>query len=505
MHYGAMSDGDMGRGQREPADGDIVREQAVLFRLTDRLYRANSLGEIYDAALDAICDALGSSRASILRFDSHGVMSFVAWRSLSEEYRDAVNGHTPWTCNDHDAEPIFVEDIRLSGESRQLVDTVLGEGIEALAFIPLASSRELIGKFMVYYPVPHRFGDRERELALTIARQLGFAIERERAETTAARLSALVESSDDAIIASDMDGIVTDWNSGAERLYGYGREEMVGRPLMLLMPPDRQNEEREILARIRNGEHVGHFETVRLRKDGSGIPISLTASPIADASGAIVGVSKIGRDISERLRAQQQRELLLREMDHRVKNLFAIAKTIVKLSAPAAETPAALASTVSDRLGALARAHALTMLPSTGPSVQVATSLHALIAAILEPYREGTDEHPRFAISGIDMPVPPGMITPLSLLLYEFATNAAKHGSLSAAAGAIEIACSIRHDKVALQWREVGGPSPVATEDEGFGSRLIRAAASELGGLVRDRDAAGMILELTIDIEKFSA
>ncbi|WP_245525325.1 GAF domain-containing protein, partial [Mesorhizobium sp. M8A.F.Ca.ET.213.01.1.1] len=104
-----------------------------------------------------MCDALGSSRASILRFDSHGVMSFVAWRSLSEEYREAVNGHTPWTRGEHNAEPIFVEDIRLSGESRQIIDTVLGEGIEALAFIPLASSRELIGKFMVYYPARHRF------------------------------------------------------------------------------------------------------------------------------------------------------------------------------------------------------------------------------------------------------------------------------------------------------------------------------------------------------------
>ncbi|RWD30204.1 MAG: PAS domain S-box protein [Mesorhizobium sp.] len=493
-----MSDAAMGQGRREPADGDIVREQAVLFRLTDRLYRANGLGEIYDAALDAICDALGSSRASILRFDSHGVMSFVAWRSLSEEYREAVNGHTPWTRGEHNAEPILVEDIRLSGESRQLIDTVLGEGIEALAFIPLASSHELVGKFMVYYPAPHRFADRERELALTIARQLGFAIERKRAETTAARLSALVESSDDAIIATDTDGIVTDWNSGAERLYGYGRKEMIGRPLMLLIPP-------EILARIRNGEHVEHFETVRLCKDGSSIPISLTVSPIADASGAIVGASKIARDISERLRAQEQRELLLREMDHRVKNLFVIASSIVNLSASAAETPAALASTVSDRLGALARAHALTMLPSTGPSVQVATSLHALIAAILAPYRHGADEHPRFAISGIDMPVPSAMITPLSLLLHEFATNAAKHGSLSAAAGSIEIACSNSDGKVTVQWREVGGPSPVATEDEGFGSRLIRAAASELGGFVRGWDPAGIVLEITIDIGRFSA
>ncbi|TGT51194.1 PAS domain S-box protein, partial [Mesorhizobium sp. M00.F.Ca.ET.170.01.1.1] len=132
-------------------------------------------------------------------------------------------------------------------------------------------------------------------------------------------------------------------------------------------------------------------ETVRLRKDGSSIPISLTVSPIADASGAIVGVSKIARDMSERLRAQEQRELLLREMDHRVKNLFAITSSIIKLSAPAAETPAELASIVSDRLGALARAHALTMLTSIRSPAQDATSLHGLIAAILAPYRHVTD------------------------------------------------------------------------------------------------------------------
>ncbi|TIV33081.1 MAG: hypothetical protein E5V90_00210 [Mesorhizobium sp.] len=128
-----------------------------------------------------------------------------------------------------------------------------------------------------------------------------------------------------------------------------------------------------------------------------------------------------------------------------------------------------------------------------------------MVAAILEPYRQGTDEHPRFAISGIDLPVPSRMITPLSLLLHEFATNAAKHGSLSAAAGSIEIACSNTDGKVTVQWREIGGPPPVATDDEGFGSRLIRAAASELGGVVRDWDAAGIVLEITIDLERFPA
>ncbi|MDG4877485.1 PAS domain S-box protein [Mesorhizobium sp. WSM4935] len=505
MQQGGMNVAATGPGRRGLADGDTAREQTVLFRFTDRLYRAKTVAEIYDAALDAICDALGSSRASILRFDSHGVMSFVAWRSLSEEYREAVNGHSPWTRGEHNAEPIYVEDIRCSGESQQLIDTVLAEGIEALAFIPLVSSRELVGKFMVYYPVPHHFTDRERELALTIARQLGFAIERNRAETTAARLSALVESSDDAISATDLEGIITDWNSGAERLYGYSRREIIGRPLISLIPLDRQHEERQILSRIRNGEHVEHFETARLRKDGSLVPISLTVSPIADASGKIVGSSRIARGISERLRAQEQRELLLREMDHRVKNLFAIASTIVKLSASAAETPAVLASIVSDRLGALARAHALTMLPSTGHSVQVATSLHALIAAILAPYRHGTDEHPRFAISGIDVPVPSAMITPLSLLLHEFATNAAKYGSLSAADGSIEIACSDRDGAVLIRWREIGGPPPDGTTKEGFGTRLVRAVASQLGSVDRMWDPAGVVIELTIDGQKFSA
>ncbi|TIS92748.1 MAG: PAS domain S-box protein, partial [Mesorhizobium sp.] len=187
-----------------------------------------------------------------------------------------------------------------------------------------------------------------------------------------------------------------DWNRGAERLYGYPRAEIIGRSLMLLIPPDRQNEDREILARIRDGEHVEHFETVRLRNDGSIVPISLTVSPIADASGTIVGASKIARGISERLRSQEQREILLREMDHRVKNLFAIASSIIKLSASTAETPAALASIVSDRLGALARAHALTMLTSDGRSAQVSASLHTLVNAILAPYRHVANEHPRF-------------------------------------------------------------------------------------------------------------
>ena len=165
---------------------------------------------------------------------------------------------------------------------------------------------------MVYYDSPHVFSDPELDVALTIARQLGFAIERVRdeaarqqVERAAQQLVSIVESSsDDAIVSKDLDGIIATWNQGAERLFGYTAEEVIGRPITILIPPDRLNEEPEILARIRRGERVDHFETVRRRKDGSLVDISLTISPVRDGQGQIVGASKIARDITERKEAE---------------------------------------------------------------------------------------------------------------------------------------------------------------------------------------------------------
>ncbi len=147
------------------------------------------------------------------------------------------------------------------------------------------------------------------------------------------RLAAIVESSDDAIIGMDVNGTLTSWNKGAEQLYGYSAEEAIGKPVTILIPPERQDEEASILARIRRGERIDRYETVRRRKDGSEAEISLTVSPIEDAQGTIAGASKIARDISGRKRAEQQQALLLREMNHRIKNLFTVAGSIVALSA----------------------------------------------------------------------------------------------------------------------------------------------------------------------------
>jgi len=137
----------------------------------------------------------------------------------------------------------------------------------------------------------------------------------ERAERAVRRLAAIVESSDDAIISKDLNGIVTSWNIAAERMFGYTAAEMIGQSIRLLIPADRQNEEDIVLAQVRSGAKVDHFDTIRRRKDGSPIPISLTVSPIRDDHGRIVGASKIARDISDRREAERERARLLAEAE----------------------------------------------------------------------------------------------------------------------------------------------------------------------------------------------
>jgi len=133
-----------------------------------------------------------------------------------------------------------------------------------------------------------------------------------RTEIQARFLAAIVESSDDAIITKDLNGIITSWNKGAENIFGYTASEVIGKPILILIPPERQSEEPNILSRIRKGERIEHYETVRRHKNGSLLDISLTVSPVRDANGAVIGASKVARDITQRKRVQAE---LLRARD----------------------------------------------------------------------------------------------------------------------------------------------------------------------------------------------
>jgi PAS domain S-box-containing protein len=140
---------------------------------------------------------------------------------------------------------------------------------------------------------------------------------RKRAERTTGLLAAIVDSSDDAIISKNLNGVITSWNRGAERLFGYTAEEAIGQHITLIIPADRRSEETEILARLRRGERIDHFETVRVRKDRTLLDISLTISPLKDLNGNVTGASKVARDITERKRAEQA----LRDSENRLRSL----------------------------------------------------------------------------------------------------------------------------------------------------------------------------------------
>lgn len=135
--------------------------------------------------------------------------------------------------------------------------------------------------------------------------------ERKQTEQALARFAAIVDSSHDAIVSKTLEGIITSWNGSAERIFGYSAAEVIGKSILILIPPDRADEEPQILARQARGERIDHFETVRVRKDGRRINVSLTVSPIRDSQGNIIGISKIARDITHRKQAEAEREELL--------------------------------------------------------------------------------------------------------------------------------------------------------------------------------------------------
>jgi PAS domain S-box-containing protein len=328
-----------------------------------------------------------------------------------------------------------------------------------------------------------------------------------RDERATQHYAAIVESSSDAILSKDLNGVITSWNRGAQLLFGYTAEEAVGQPVTLLIPADRHDEEPFILSRIRSGESVNHYETVRQTKDGRLVDISLTVSPIKNENGEIIGASKIARDISESKRAQARQKLLLREMDHRIKNLFSLAISVLRLSCRTASNADEVVETASARLMALAKVHAMILSHdhADGGDAAKGTTLHALIRAITAPHHE-QEASGRFSITGSDVEVSGSAISGLALLLHEFTTNATKYGALAAENGRIGIHCADDAETVNITWSEHGGP-PVTRplDNKGFGDVLIRSTVEGLGGTIhRDWKPEGLVIRLSVPHERLT-
>lgn len=173
--------------------------------------------------------------------------------------------------------------------------------------------------------------------------------------------AAIIEGSDDSIVGIRLDGSIQSWNKGATRLFGYRADEMIGKSVAILIPNDRLEQELAMPARIRRGRYVGCIETKRRRKDGSLVDVSLITSLIRNDDGVVVGIATVARDITEKLTAQEQQQILMGEMRHRIKNLFALAAAIVSISAKSYGIDGGVIDDIRARLWSLARAHELTM------------------------------------------------------------------------------------------------------------------------------------------------
>lgn len=298
------------------ARDDRAAHLKTLYRLTDRLYRATGMEGMLDAALDAISEGLGCDKCSILLFDADGVMRFVAWRGLSDHYRRALEGHTPWTPDTIDPPPIFVDDIEQATEPDLVKQTVLAEGIRSLAFIPITSQGMVIGKFMAYHASANGCDEGCRVLAVTIARQLGFSLERASAER--ARLAALndlqeseqhfrlmAEHAPVMIWMCDAQGRCLHLNQMLRRFWNVEDDDIGSFDWRTSMHPDdvervmsamgmaiQQRGKVSVTGRYRNArDEYRTLETV--------------AHPRFGADGSFLGLTGVNTDVTERERAEK--------------------------------------------------------------------------------------------------------------------------------------------------------------------------------------------------------
>jgi PAS domain S-box-containing protein len=301
------------------------------------------------------------------------------------------------------------------------------------------------------------------------------------AEIANARLAAIVQSSFDAIVGKDLSSIITDWNPAAERLFGYTAEEAIGRDVRMLIPPSLVQEEDEIIRRIRAKERIESYETTRLRKDGRLIQVSLTVSPILNLSGEVVGASKIARDITATKESERRIRVLLREINHRVKNQYAVIMSIIRETGRRSGDMEDFQARVGERISALSAAHDLLVKTewSGAPLVEV---IEAQLAAF-----EGRHH---LALLGPEVNVGPNAVQNIGMAIHELATNSVKHGVLSGKAGRIQVVWSLGldtagGDEFTLSWDEhFDKPLPPSVETaKGFGTVvLMRIAPTALDG-----------------------
>lgn len=305
------------RKRLENAIVESSRHNAAMYQLTGILNRATKIEEMYEAALDCIVSLLNCQRASVLLFDNGGVMHFVAWRGLSEVYRSAVGGHSPWSPGQAEPDAIPIADVSSAGFDARLTQVLEQEGIGALCFVPLSYQGKVIGKFMTYYDQPHSFTTQELELALAISRQLASAVQRKRAENSLREsetlFRTLAESAPVMIWISGADKWCTFFNTSWLQFTGRTLEQEIGKGWSDGVHPQDFERCLDIYNTSFDARHPFQIEYRRRRHDGEYRWVLDHGIPRVTDSSIFIGFIGSCLDITDRKRAEEA----LRDADRR--------------------------------------------------------------------------------------------------------------------------------------------------------------------------------------------
>jgi PAS domain S-box-containing protein len=314
--------------------------------------------------------------------------------------------------------------------------------------------------------------------------------ERKQQEEAKARLAAIVTSSADAIVGKTLDGIVTNWNEGAERMFGYSADEMIGQSIRRVVPSDRQAEEDLILSRMAQSETIERHEMMLLAKNGRTFDASITISPVRDAEGRNIGCSKIIRDITARKRVEEQVRLLMHEANHRAKNILSIVQAIARQTA--AREPEDFVGRFTERLQALAANQDL-LVRNEWHGADVEDLARAQLAHFADLVES------RIAMHGPKLRLNAAAAQAIGLAMHELATNVGKYGALSTGKGRVDVGWGTDGDTFTMSWTEREGPLVSAPKQGGFGTTVVeRMAKQSVEGVVElDYAPSGLSWRLT--------
>jgi PAS domain S-box-containing protein len=296
---------ELDRRPRRPPDYE--KENRALISLVQAL--ADSPGDILQTLANTILETLDCGSAGISLLTRDGGKRFY-WPAIAGFWKPHIGGGTPrefgpcgdvLDCN----RTLLFKHI----ERRYTYFEPITPAVEEALLVPFYVAGKAVGTiWAVIHDDAYSFDGEDKRILESLARFASAAYQTLTSLDASKQLAAIVECSDDAIISKSLNGVICSWNHSAERLFGYASEEAIGQNITLIIPPDRRDEEPRILERLRRGERVDHFETIRMRKDGRLLDISLTISPIKDDLGRVVGASKVARDITDRKEADQARK-----------------------------------------------------------------------------------------------------------------------------------------------------------------------------------------------------